>query len=145
MSWAYVAGFFDGEGSVLNLIGNQTERSGGGIRRKFCVVLYQNDREVLDRIAAFLASEGIESSVTLHNRPNRLAKGHKGSWQLNVTGGVKNIYRTLDRMFPYLVVKRLAAAICIETLYDLMEQALDGKLDGSGPAARTYRSLREVV
>jgi LAGLIDADG-like domain len=142
LSWAYVGGFFDGEGSIgcAEIVRPENQR----LRRQFRCQVYQNSREVLDAICAFLASEGIESKVYRHDRPDRVAKGHAGSFMLTIQG-VKNVYVFLDRVSPFLIVKQEKALESIEWMWSLMEDAEAGLLDGPGPAKVTYLELRKVV
>ena len=99
LSWAYVAGFFDGEGCVD--CGEKTQHHSGGVRRQFRLKFYQNNREVLDEISLFLAGHGIESKVEVHLRADRLAKAHAGSYAL-IVSDCKNTLKTLMGMDGHL-------------------------------------------
>lgn len=143
MDWGYVSGFFDGEGTID--IGEGLQANGIGIRRKFRLAWYQNSREVLDEIGLFLKSQGIESIVREHTRPDRIALGHAGSFQLVVTGFL-NCWKVLSSMDGYLIVKEEKMNWSLEWMYSLMESAESGEFDGqNGPARKTYSSLRAVI
>lgn len=89
MSWPYVAGFFDGEGSVrlyqrgVQLTMAQSKKRGV---------------EVLTDIKMFLASQGITSSVYQ-------AKDISLASSLYATGR-ENVSLLMTRMMPYLHVKK---------------------------------------
>lgn len=143
MSWAYVAGFFDGEGCVDCREKTREDRDFAH-RRVFRLTFYQNTRDVLDRINLFLQGEGIEAVVRTHTRPDRVELGHSGSYMLAITG-VANVFKCLNGMFPYLIVKEDEASFVIEWLFSLLEDAESGVLDGKGTAKATYLKLRKVV
>jgi hypothetical protein len=96
MTWAYVAGFFDGEGHAR---AQQTQRG-----RTYSVRFTQNDPEVLYEIQGFLAERGIASGMYLHaarpdkNKPNPC-------WTLAVQRSL-HVKRLLKLLLPRVVVKR---------------------------------------
>lgn len=137
MGWAYVAGFFDGEGCVDCRVGRQVT---GTPRRQSRLKIYQNNREVLDAIVTFLEIEGIKAIVEVHARPDRIKKGHGGSFALAVNG-VANVYKMLYGMLPYLIVKNEEAVAAVEDIEERMAQIMDGTItDG-----RIVRSFEEVI
>ena len=125
MSWAYIAGFLDGEGSINCYDGRQSGRD--SIRRVFRVQLYQNSEVVLEEIQAFLARNRISSKLRYNRRPDRLAKGHQGSWMLTVEGAV-NTYRFLRRVEKYVIVKHQRVQESLAYIEDLSERARAGEL-----------------
>ena|SRR5215471_42512 len=125
MSWAYIAGFLDGEGSVNCYDGKQSGRN--SVRRVFRVQLYQNSEIVLEEIQDFLARNRIPSKLRYHNRPDRISKGHKGSWMLTVEGAVPT-YRFLRSVEKYVIVKHLKVQEALAYIEDLGEKARDGEL-----------------
>jgi hypothetical protein len=141
MTWAYIGGFFDGEGCVNC---REAPVGGRGVRRQFRLNVYQNTRDVLDEIARFLSGEGIEARVVGHERPDRVAKGHAGSFMLDITG-VVNVWKVLHSMYPYLRVKREEAVDVLLWIHSLMEAAEDGSLAGPGTARFTYAALKAVI
>lgn len=55
------------------------------------------------------------------------------------------MFKCLNGMFPYLIVKEDEASFVIEWLFSLLEDAESGVLDGKGTAKATYLKLRKVV
>lgn len=100
MNWAYVAGFFDGEGSVLYSISN------GFIEapRLAWNQMEENDL-VLYAIKEFLEERGISCSLDTSAAYTKL--------RINNHAGVR---LALGRMLPHLWVKREKAAECIRLL-----------------------------
>ena len=65
VNWAYVAGFFDGEGSIgVSAAVNNS--------RTIKVGMSQKDRTVLDDISNFLCSEGIYAGIYFDGRNHKL-------------------------------------------------------------------------
>ena len=121
MTWEYVAGFFDGEGCVdCRVIRN----GGGGWGNQFRLKFYQNSGAVLRAIQEFLDSEGIPSRVEVHTRPDRLAKGHSGSYAL-VIGGAQLVTKMLLELEPYCIVKADEIGKALDWLRELADDALD--------------------
>lgn len=140
MGWAYVSGFFDGEGCINCQEGFQ---SNGVPFRRWRLHIYQNDRSVLDEIQSFLAKNRIKSTVRVHSRPDRISMGHAGSFFLEIQGA-SNTYRTLLKMEGHLRVKHEQAVDVISRMEELMEMAERGEL-ASPRATHTYGELRKVV
>jgi hypothetical protein len=136
ISWAYVAGFFDGEGCVDCRVGRQTR---GTIRRQSRLKIYQNRREVLDAIVTFLEIEGIKATVEIHHRPDRLKKGHSGSFALAVNG-VANVYKMLYAMLPYLIVKNDEAIKAVEDIEERMAEIMEGTIT-DGRVTRSFEGV----
>ncbi len=103
LSWAFVAGFFDGEGCVdCRWQSSGSHKAGRNFRWR--VKFYQNSRELLDEIQDFLARRGISSAVEVHSRPDRVAKGHAGSYALAVNG-FRNTVTFLTKVEPWVRIK----------------------------------------
>jgi intein/homing endonuclease len=136
MSWAYIAGFFDGEGSVCCYDGKQKGRD--SVRRVFRIQIYQNSEVVLEEIQAFLARNRISSKLRYHSRPDRVAKGHQGSWMLTVEG-VRDTFRFLCCVEKYTIVKSKTVQEALAYIDGLREKALRGELHAN--AARAYANL----
>lgn len=108
MNWAYVAGFFDGEGSI-----------GLGVNKRFVRLTFAQSRTrgllLLQEIQVFLASHGIVSHVHETHFP-RLGK--QRMYQLRING-VEGAKLFLDATLPYLRIKRTEAqdAIRFRTMY----------------------------
>lgn len=92
MDWAYIAGFFDGEGCV-------------GKYAHFHVSLVQAEPQelVIYKIADFLTSQGLRPTVSASN--SRRIKGHNRIHrvEMNRQSDVKVF---LEGVLPYLIVKR---------------------------------------
>lgn len=104
MCWAYVAGFFDGEGCLHALGDFEAGRQG------FRVTISQTQKEVLDEIADFLNAAGVAAYVLRHKvKPKPDAKRRlKPAWNIWITER-NSIRRFIDGVFPYLRVKRQRA------------------------------------
>jgi hypothetical protein len=97
VSWAYVAGFFDGEGCV----GAPSSRTG------VHVSVVQKSPRVLEEIAAFLESHGVTTSYHRNrSHPARMYSLHASSHE-----GAR---AWLEGMLPYLIVKRQCAEDAIQ-------------------------------
>ena len=83
MTPQYIAGFFDGEGSICFA----TRKKG-----KVYIDLYQKPREVLDLIQEFLGY----GSICMYRR---------GSHQLRISGRA-NVRRFISMIYPHSVVKK---------------------------------------
>lgn len=98
MNWAYVARFFDGEGSV----------SPQGLRTTCLTIIVtqagDTGKEVLEEMRDFMASEGIGSKLAprVEHYPNR-----KPVYRLCTSGPRAALM--LKKMFPYLRVKKVIA------------------------------------
>ncbi len=86
MTWKYIAGFFDGEGSIIS------HKSG------FRVLIPQTNLDVLERIRAF-CNMGFICEVTKR-------KSHwKDAWIYSI-GQQEHVYRFGKNILPYVIVKR---------------------------------------
>jgi hypothetical protein len=117
MTWQYIAGFFDGEGTVM--CGFRSNRN----CRIFSLWFSQTDREVLDAICAFLNAEGITANVVSH-RSNGFKP--KKVHRLNVCS-IEGVYKALDGMYPFLVVKRAKAEEAMELIETKVLDVIEGR------------------
>lgn len=102
MSWPYIAGFFDGEGSI----GVSSSNSG----RKAGIYIAQSGRMgqiVLEEIQTFLRLRGVDSSVFCTGITG-IAKRTKPSYRLGVCGFTGTV-TFLKGVLPYLRIKRAQA------------------------------------
>lgn len=97
MNWAYVAGFFDGEGH-LSYAG-----SASTTRIHWTLAITQKDIRPLRAIEGFLADHGIGGRVREHDR-----KARRGMHRLTV-GQSLAVANMIGRMLPYLIVKKQLA------------------------------------
>jgi len=96
MNWDYIAGFFDGEGSVTDY------------KRKCRVTITQTNQEVLERIRRFA---GVGSIAEITKR-----KSHwKDSWVYYISKQI-DLLKFLNGVVPRLVVKRKLARNAIVVL-----------------------------
>ncbi|HKS73745.1 MAG TPA: LAGLIDADG family homing endonuclease, partial [Terriglobales bacterium] len=83
IGWAYIAGFFDGEG-CLHAVGPSV-----GGKGRFRVTISQSldvGRITLEEIASFLSEHGIRAYVLAHRHSKRLEKPHwRQVWNLWIT------------------------------------------------------------
>ena len=111
MNWAYIAGFFDGEGSLRVPMGQKYVTSPQ-------VCIYQSDQLVLLRIQRFLAAHGIHSHV---RKENRMRKGlqrvisKKDQYILDFSRK-QSVTIFLRSIRPYAVVKKQIIEDCIRYL-----------------------------
>jgi hypothetical protein len=112
ITWAYVAGFFDGEGSVLK------DRRGGDRWITFAVVFYQSNRLVLDKIAEFFAEAAIPCRVYSY-RSSR----DREAFALRVCGK-ENVFNVLDGMGPFLIVKRDKAGEAVDYILNTVNNGV---------------------
>jgi len=96
MDWKYVAGFFDGEGTITKA------------EKRYRIYVTQTSREVLDSICQ-LADVG---SV----KPIKKRKSHwQNAWVYYITDKHKIRY-FLRQVYPYLVVKKQLASKALEDI-----------------------------
>lgn len=107
MDWQYIAGFFDGEGSIVHAIGSTR------IIPKLHI--YQHSILVLEKIALFFSSKNVK--WVLSSSDMSKYKAPRGSVK-NKRQGTQYIFKVLNRrsveivlrgMLPFLIVKKPAA------------------------------------
>ena len=148
---AYVAGFFDGEGSISIVM--QRSRSGGPVRyHKIRVTLSQREkhRAILDRVAADFGG-----TVRIQSQAYRISPGwaSQAVWQLQDWDGIG---RFLSIIRPYCIVKAAQVQIALDFVATrkppgLKPRSADGRLTGRHVDAdeierrETYRrAMREA-
>jgi LAGLIDADG-like domain len=106
MTWAYIAGFFDGEG-CLHAIG-----PGGAGRDSFRITISQTQdigKQTLEEIAEFLNQRGIAAYVLKHHRNKKPEHQHwRQCYNLWITQRV-SIASFIEGVFPYLRIKKQRA------------------------------------
>lgn len=103
MTWEYIAGFFDGEGSIV------AKRSG------YAVMIPQTNEQVLDQIATFI---GVGKVYSLGKR-----KAHwKDAWVYCVTDYLGTA-KVLKGMYPHLVLKKKLASKALGQIRVLLQLA----------------------
>jgi len=111
MNWAYIAGFFDGEGSIYVPMGQKY------VTNVF-ISIYQSDQGVLLRIQRFLAAHGIHSKVRLEKRvrktPDRVIS-KKAQYILDFSKK-ESAYIFLRSIRPYCIVKKQIIEDCLRYL-----------------------------
>lgn len=137
MTWEYIAGFMDGEGSLEYRIVHFKNGNSGLLAR---VQIYQNTREVLDEIVDFVAQHGVVAKVRTHVRPDRVSKGHKGSYTL-VISGARNFFLFMTEIEPFLRVKRLRAVEAIAAVQARCDAVANGEIT-DGRVVRAYDQER---
>jgi len=101
MDWSYIAGFFDGEGSITKI--------GNGFR----ITIPQANLSVLKKIKKFVR-KGYIIKVT------KRKKHWKDSW-VYYMAKQKDINNFLKKIFPFLVVKRNLASKVLDKLVKILE------------------------
>jgi hypothetical protein len=112
MTWAYIAGFWDGEGSLLHPKRNGTT---SGWRWR----LAQNSPEVLRCIQSFLAEFGIKATVNTYKRTS----AGNPTYYLEVARK-EEIYKIVMKTREYSIVKQN----CIIQFLKWFEDTRDTKL-----------------
>ena len=107
MDWSYIAGFFDGEGSVSMRV---TKR--GDMTRN--LVWHNTHRESLEAMQAFM---GIGTIYT--RTPTGLGKKTQFALQISNKAG---LLQAIDGMLPHLIIKREAAEALRQYLIDHVDE-----------------------
>ncbi len=102
MTWAYIAGFFDGEGSITN--------NGKGFR----ITIAQTNQEVLEKIRDFVGA-GYVIAVA------KRREHWKDSWVYYISSQ-QDILRFLLGIFMFLVVKKKLAVKTIPILETVVKK-----------------------
>lgn len=92
VNWAYVAGFFDGEGNI-NVA-------------KHRISIYQNDIRPLNAIKEFFAKNGIVTYVYTRPTPRRTNFDVKDTCSVLRFCGQPDVKKFLRGVLPYLIVKK---------------------------------------
>ena len=103
INWGYIAGFFDGEGSVGL---SRNKRTGNA---RFYVSIAQSEKNdgfwVLSKVAEFLRAHGVS------------VKSVSGSTNFNLQiNNLSGIRAFLEGVLPYLMVKKVLAQDCLRYL-----------------------------
>jgi len=109
----WVAGFFDGEGSVVLMVRPSAAKNGGP-KVQPMAICGGTDREALDALAGILTRAGHAFHVAWA-RPNGFAKNgnaYKEAWSLRIVG-LRRCERFLTWLLPALVVKRARAVLAL--------------------------------
>ena len=108
MSWAYIAGFTDGEGSI------SVKQNKSGVT-SFSVTLYQNENQayVLCEIQDFLEELGIDSRIY---RSERLDARHPTIGYFLYVRRVRDVYRFCKEIQPYAHVKEDAIKLVLHEI-----------------------------
>lgn len=102
MTWAYLAGFFDGEGHV----GMDRNRGYGYSPRIVLPQSGERGRKVLEKIAVFLVQQGLRSPAISVSPPVKLSK--LPIWRLYISSRHEATL-FLRGILPYLQVKHIEA------------------------------------
>lgn len=108
MSWQYIAGFFDGEGSVGLRLGSPTNSIAPYL------FFYQSSESdepppVLLMIDDFLKQAGIRCrTCASHASPDARIKSKKAMYVTKLTTR-EGVARLLEKLFPFLIVKKCRA------------------------------------
>lgn len=102
MNWPYIAGFVDGEGSIIMAVGT-------GCIRPSLFIAQSGDKGkmLLQKISSWMASQGIESHIYfVPSCKKELSK--LDTYRLNI-GGREDVLAALRNIVPHLELKRIAA------------------------------------
>lgn len=108
INWAYVAGFFDGEGHVaLN------EQTKGKLRPTLVIGQSVRPDLVLEHIRTFLVSVGIPARIYNRKRNAKTKITHLDHQRLHIVDQ-EAVPSAIIQMLPYLTVKRDASLRALE-------------------------------
>lgn len=106
MSWQYIAGFFDGEGSFCIRVYDNTKYGGGaknkGLRATVAACQMTANKRVLQKISRFLPEHKIQH--TLYDCKYTYQNHCMMSWIK--MGHRAHLKKFLKKTLPYLIVKR---------------------------------------
>jgi hypothetical protein len=108
MTWAWLGGFFEGEGCITWYERDHRGHSGRGA----VVVIGQKMKAPLVLIQEFLCRQGIQGAK-LYRRKARPPKIPNGIWILQINRKAETAW-FLKKIIPYLVEKRLKAKVVLE-------------------------------
>lgn len=103
INWSYVAGFFDGEGTVNLTTNNPTISMCQGIR----------DDMVIIKIREFLEREDIHTNLVISH--NKAKPFHLSKHTLYICDHI-SVVKALTSMMPWLIVKRTKAEMAIASM-----------------------------
>jgi hypothetical protein len=101
MNWDYLAGFFDGEGSMLLTTDRAGERKSINVQ----VAFYQSDKNILLLIKEFLGKNGIGCGVYAQSTRRASPLTRKQMYVLIIPNRC-NVVLALTQLVPRLHVKR---------------------------------------
>lgn len=133
---AYIAGFFDGEGSIV--ITSTGKRANQG--RDLCLVvsLVQADRTILEWVRLVLDCKG-----GIHSRARAGSLGDKECFALQWGGA--SAARVLSKLLPYLRVKKGKAEIALDFQATMQRRGVNGTPDSVLEARERFKgALKEV-
>lgn len=109
---AYLAGFYDGEGSFQIQRRWHTVKENGNVYRYIGYSLYSEvantNKKVLEHILKLLGVGSIHKKVMTGNR--------KEAWGFKLGG--KHTLQLIEKLKPYLIVKTPIAEVCLQFPYD---------------------------
>jgi len=115
MDWSYIAGFFDGEGSVIKNY-NQTGRP-------YPYLSWSNtNKEVLDRVCEFLIDNNIRAKVNHWANGDVNNHGWKDKYWLTVYDK-ESVLTCIYAMHPHLIIKVLD----VEWAWEVLEGVVSRK------------------
>lgn len=106
MTWQYIAGFFDGEDSLSCVRNKDSNNNCWRVR------LHQSSLEVLERINSFLTTNEILCTIQRtackgHKQKHGPYRANSDMFALQISTRRKEIVPFLERILPYLIVKRI--------------------------------------
>ncbi len=106
INWQTIADWIDTEGSIDSTINHQRRRKKGllspYINRSIKII--QKDREPLDKLASFLALEGVKTSVRLM-KPSRTSFRRTPYFRLTVCG-LESLDYVIAKAAPYFLTEK---------------------------------------
>jgi len=105
VNWAYIAGFFDGEGSLYK---NGTKCPDGAISYTINIPQAQSRKIILEKIKDFIEERGVKCAIHARYRGIPRTPNHEIMWNLRVSAR-ESVKIVIEGMLPYLVAKKLFA------------------------------------
>jgi len=111
LTWEYIGGFFDGEGST-GIRSNGRENSYGYYPRTSLVQTGERGRQLLTEIQDFCANHNIRTCLV---KGKKHKEHYTQGWYLSVNAK-DDVKRFLENIVPYLRIKRTEAQDVLRTL-----------------------------
>jgi len=105
ISWQYIAGFVDGEGSFY------TTGKGSRVRASFQIAQTEEHVLVLDKIADFLIKKNIDYSFQYYAQ-----RGSTKPYYVVAINAQDSLKKFIEGIFDYLIIKRADAEASLEFL-----------------------------
>jgi len=105
MTWEYVAGLFDGEGSIQLFMRGQSKTGRPWLKARLSIV--QSDKRggfaKLQRIGEFLKANGVACNFHVNSTPHNLSNRPMGNLEVS---GVKSVIAFAEQVLPHSLMRK---------------------------------------